>query len=39
MCESLNVLGPPSALRMFQREYIARFYNLDLERLLLGEYE
>lgn len=39
MCESLNVGGPPATLRMFEREYIARYYNLDLEELLRGAYE
>lgn len=40
MCEELNVWRTPSHdLRMFEREYIARYYRLDLEALLRGDYE
>lgn len=39
MCHDLNVRVPSGNLRMFEREYIARYYNLDLEALLRGDYE
>jgi len=39
-CWSHNVDHPPSrSVRMKAREYIARYYGLDLEALLRGDYE
>ena len=39
-CWYHNVGSPPSHdVRMKAREYIARFYRLDLEALLRGDYE
>jgi hypothetical protein len=39
MCFGHNFEGPSADLRMKEREYIARFYGLDLEALLKGAYE
>ena len=39
-CWGHNVDHPPShEVRMKMREYIARYYGLDLEALLRGDYE